>query len=1044
MRQPQRPFRLVPLVLAAAVLAACDQRTPDLPTGARAEAGQAGVAPLLTAGTEAIPGRYVVVMRGGQAGTAADVARGVAATHGARVSHTYSAALNGFAAELSPRAVEALRRNPQVEYVAEDGMAYPGQVTQPMATWGLDRIDQRALPLNTTYVYGRTGSGVRVYVIDTGIRTTHNEFGGRASVGADFVNDGQNGQDCNGHGTHVAGTVAGATYGVAKAANVISVRVFGCSGGAAWSTIIAAVDWVTANAVKPAVANMSLGGGYYAPVNTAVANSIASGVTYAIAAGNDNWDACSYSPASTPAAITVGSTDSNDARSWFSNYGTCVDLFGPGGSITSAWWNSNTAVHTISGTSMATPHVAGVAALYLQGSPTATPATVHAAVLATSTTGRLTSIGPGSPNRLLFSLLTVPPPPSPILLNPATLSFTFVRPVPSAVAAPAGAAAPVFTATPGGPAKPGPNATPAGEEATLSTTLSRSAVMSHSSAAALNWTARSNRAWLTADPTDGRLNPGHDAIVTANVNSAALAAGTHTGTVTITDPAMANATSELGVTVSIIEPLLLTIGTPRTGISGAQGSERFYAVHVPLNAASLRIATTGGTGDADLYVRYGALPSTGTYDCVSAGGTNEDACQSSAPVPGTYYVMVRGYLSYSGLSIGATTGGPPSAPSNLNTRPASLTSILVTWADGSVNETGFVVSRRAAPSGIFGPWADVGSPGRNGTNFTSAGLAAGVPYQFRVRACNAAGCSAWAAGATVTIPTSPPAAPFNLVANPASGTVAALTWSDGSADETSFSLARALRNLDGTWGAYTTIVSLPTDATAFNNAGLLSGRQYRYQLRACNPSGCSALATSNIVVMPSVPPAPPAIAATALAGRSIRVQWTDAATNERSVTLQRAPVSSGGFVGNFALVASLAPNTVAYTNTGLSVGTYQYRVRACNQAGCSAWTTSGNVTIPPVPGAPASVSGVPLSTTSVRVTWPDAGAVETSYQVYGARRNLDGTWPAYSAITTTLPANTVLYNHAGLLSGRAYRYQVRACNVTGCSAFATSNIVSTP
>jgi len=319
---------------------------------------------------------------------------------GVRLQRVYTAALKGLAASLSDAQVSALRADPRVAYLEAD-QVMEASTTQNNATWGLDRIDRRNLPLNGTYTYTATGAGVNAYIIDTGIRTSHSDFGGRARVGYDAI--GGNGQDCNGHGTHVAGTVGGSTYGVAKGVTLYAVRVLDCSGSGSTSGVIAGVDWVTRNHVKPAVANMSLGGGASTALDTAVNNSISAGVTYAIAAGNSNRDACKYSPARVSAAITVGATTSSDVRASYSNYGSCVDLFAPGSSITSDWYTSDTATNTISGTSMATPHVAGVAALYLQGNPGASPAAVQNALVSNATAGVLSSVGRNSPNLLLFT-----------------------------------------------------------------------------------------------------------------------------------------------------------------------------------------------------------------------------------------------------------------------------------------------------------------------------------------------------------------------------------------------------------------------------------------------------------------------------------------------------------------------------------------------------------------------------------------------------------------------------------------------------------------
>ena len=386
------------------ILTACqvDSTSPAVATGH---------AKLVTAPIDAnlIPDQYIVVFKNDYMAVNSsmaeirNLAEGMMSNSGLRaenIRNTYSTALSGFAARLTRDEALDLADNPLVAYIEQD------QYVHASVTWGLDRTDQVNLPLDDSYSpagsYAGNGSGVHAYIIDTGIRASHDDFGGRVGNGYDFVSDDNDPDDCNGHGTHVAGTVGGNTWGMAPGVTLHGVRVLDCAGSGSFADVIAGVDWVTANHISPAVANMSLGGGLFTSLNDAVNNSVAAGVTYAVAAGNEfASDACTKSPASAADALTVGSTTSSDDRSSFSNIGTCLDIFAPGSSITSAWHTSDSATNTISGTSMASPHVCGAAALYLGNNGSASPATVGNALTGDATAGIVADAGSGSPNLLL-------------------------------------------------------------------------------------------------------------------------------------------------------------------------------------------------------------------------------------------------------------------------------------------------------------------------------------------------------------------------------------------------------------------------------------------------------------------------------------------------------------------------------------------------------------------------------------------------------------------------------------------------------------------
>ena len=424
-------MRVVLGMLALALFAAGCSKSPASLTSPTA--GGDGLAPLLKATGKAIPGSYIVVFKDGQTDVDGIVGQ-MANRHGFMTRARFRSTVHGFAAQLSDDALGQLRSDPRVSYV-EENQEFKASLVQSPATWGLDRIDQTTLGLTNSYTYNATGAGVDAYIIDTGIRLTHAEFGGRAVTGFDAITAGGTAVDQNGHGTHVAGTVGGATYGVAKGVNLIAVRVLDATGSGTTAGVIAGVDWVTANhTTRPAVANMSLGGGLSATLDAAVRASILDGVTYCVAGGNSALNVSTSSPADVAEAITVAASDITDGFASFSNFGAGVDLIAPGVNITSAWLTTDAATNTISGTSMATPHVAGAAALYLEANPLAAPAAVSAALVAAATPNRIARVPVGTPNLLLFTTqgaLPPPPPPAPpvapTLISPAANATNISR-----------------------------------------------------------------------------------------------------------------------------------------------------------------------------------------------------------------------------------------------------------------------------------------------------------------------------------------------------------------------------------------------------------------------------------------------------------------------------------------------------------------------------------------------------------------------------------------------------------------------------------------
>ncbi|WP_434925858.1 S8 family serine peptidase [Shewanella sp. HL-SH5] len=550
------------------------------------------------------------------------------------VVKNFGSALNGVLINANAKQIAELQNDPKIKYIEQDQMMSISPVitasgNQGSPTWGLDRIDQRDLPLDNNYHYDYDGSGVTAYVVDTGVLTSHNEFGGRASSGYDFIDNDFDATDCNGHGTHVAGTIGGSSYGVAKNVNIVGVRVLNCSGSGSNSGVIAGINWVKNNASGPSVANMSLGGGASQATDDAVNAAVAAGISFVVAAGNDNSNACNYSPARAANAVTVGSTTSSDSRSSFSNYGTCLDIYAPGSSITSAWYTSNSATNTISGTSMAAPHVAGVAAVYLNQTPTMTPAQVTSLLTTRGSGGKVSDAKTGSPNTLLFSLDEVggcgtncPPPTDTELLDGQAISTSGAQ----------GSANYYFIDVPA-------NASSlaialAGGSGDADIYVSQGIKPTVNSYQCRPYKTGNNESCDFTNPAAGKwyvMVQGYAAYSNANL---------------MADYSVGGGTSCSGSDC-------LVNGVARTGLTGTSSSQTFYKVVVPANK-TLTVAMSGGNGDADLYVKAGSQPSTSSFDCRPYKNGNNETCSLTPTVETTYHVMMLGYTSYSGVSLVAS------------------------------------------------------------------------------------------------------------------------------------------------------------------------------------------------------------------------------------------------------------------------------------------------------------------------------------------------------------------------------------------------------